>query len=138
MSVLAMILIGLAGGALPAALIGGFFTFRVNRATAVKIIAETSKAQEETRQIARNVAVIEAEKAILLADRRAEQAEKECTRCWTRVDEVVESLDAVIVAMSAIMARVEPNNGHDVTVTMTRNEIATVRAAVREARRHLN
>jgi hypothetical protein len=129
-SVFAAILIGLAGGALPAALITGFFTFRVNRATAMKVMSEATEVSKRT-------AVAEADAALKFADRRISGLEEDCDKCHQRLDGVTKSLDAVIEAVAVLMARVRPSNGHEVTITVTGTELAAVRGAVREARRHL-
>lgn len=127
MSTFAAILIGLAGGALPAALVAGFFTFRVNRATAVKIVAEAQAVSKRT-------ALAEAEAALEFSNRRFSALEQDCTKCNDRLDGARRSIDALIEAVDALMARVQPTNGHEVTITVTGAEVATVRGAVREAR----
>lgn len=137
MTVLSAILIGLATGALPSALITGFFMFRVNRAVALKTNAEADKAGAEASQIKSSTALSEAKAALELAAGRYATLDKDCKSCQRRLDGIRSAMEAVIEAVDAIMSRVTPSNGDEVQVTMTGPEIVKVRAAVRQARRHL-
>lgn len=131
MNGLATILMALGGGSLLGSLITAAATFRVNRASSVKILAEAGEVSKRT-------ALAEAEKALVFSDGRYSKLEADYTRCSTRLDSVHGTLEALVEAVDAIVARVHPVNGHEVTVTVTASEIGTVRSAVREARRHLN
>jgi GTP-sensing pleiotropic transcriptional regulator CodY len=131
MNGLATLLMALGGGSLLGSIITAVATFRVNRASSVKILAEAGEVSKRT-------ALAEAEKALLFSDGRYAKLEQDYTRCSTRLDGVQGTLEALLEAVDAIFARVQPNNGHEVTVTVTGAEIGTVRSAVREARRHLN
>lgn len=130
MNGLATLLMALGGGSLLGSVITAIATFRVNRASSVKILAEAGEVSKRT-------ALAEAEKALTFSDGRYAKLEKDYTRCSTRLDGVFSTLDALIEAVDALIAGVQPNNGHEVTITVTAAEIRTVRSAVREARRHL-
>lgn len=131
MNILSGVLPLLGAGSVIVAIITGAFMFSVNRAQAAKITAET-------QQIARTTAITEAEKALTMADRRCDALEKESGRFSKKLDERTLALENVLEAFDAIMAGVQPAVDEVVTITVTRDEMTAVRAAMRSARSHLN
>lgn len=65
----------------------------------------------------------------------------ECRRVQRELElelrEVRASVEPLLRAFDALMSRVVPSNGHEVSVMMTRVEIDAVRAAMSETRSHL-
>ena len=121
--------------------------------------AEAARAQSEQEKATAEAKKAEAERIALLAEverkayaaaeesanRRYAALEEDYDRCRGDVAELRHdnaelrsAVEPLIEAIAAIMARVTPSNGTDVNLTVTGAEIATVRTAVREARRHLN
>jgi hypothetical protein len=118
---------------------------RGRKAEAGRVEAETEakKAEAKKTEADRLALLAEVERkayasAEAAADRRYGNLEKDYEKCRAGLQELKDSVGPLIDAIEAIMARVVPLNGHDVTVTVTGAEIATVRAAIREGRRHLN
>ncbi|WP_159234779.1 hypothetical protein [Mycolicibacterium vanbaalenii] len=81
MSVTGTILLALAGSAIPSSLIAGFFMFKVNRATATKVIVEAE-------EISRRTALAEAKAALEFSTDRFRNLEgdflkvkKDCSSC---------------------------------------------------------
>lgn len=65
-------------GSIATVVIGGLFAFRVNRATATRIITET-------QQIAKNTALSEAQAAIEFSHRALEAVKDQCEDCQERL-----------------------------------------------------
>jgi septal ring factor EnvC (AmiA/AmiB activator) len=66
--------------------IGGLFAFRVNRATATRIITET-------QQIAKNTALSEAKAAIEFSHKALESVKEQCDDCRERLAETAQRLE---------------------------------------------
>lgn len=125
MNYVVAIFISAGGASVIGAIIGALATFRVNRASSVKLLVES-------QQIAQKTALESAAESYTMLHRDYE-------RCNIRLDDVRRTLEPLIEAVDAMISRMAAVNGRDeVTVTVTPGEIATVRGALREARRHLN
>lgn len=86
MNVVATVLLALATGTLPSAAIAGFFMFRVNRATATKVLAEAE-------DISKKTALSQAEAALKFSDVRFtnlekdyQKVEKSCNSCLQKLE----------------------------------------------------
>lgn len=80
-----MVLLALAGGTVPSAAIAGFFMFRVNRATAVKVLAEAEDVSKQT-------AINEARAAIGFAHDAYESVKRDCNDCKDRLAKAEERM----------------------------------------------
>lgn len=86
MNVLATILIALATGTLPSAAVAGFFMFKVNRATAVKVLAEA-------RDVSHKTSLAEAEKLVEFNNQRFQALKESCDSCLSKLERM-EARDA--------------------------------------------
>lgn len=149
---LVVIILGAAGGT------GGwaFLQFVLNRrgvqaeAGRVEAEAELKRQEVEKAKQEREAALKELErKAYLWSEEAATRRFKDLTddyeRCRTEVakvrndgNEMRLSIAALVEALDAIMSRVIPKNGDDVLVTVSSDEISTIRSALRDTRRHLH
>lgn len=146
-----MLLIAFVGGAGGNAAWKGITNRRGVKAEAGRTEAEAEVAREEAQKKAaeRKSLLSDVERAGYAASARAAderyQALKEdyieCRRVQAQtlveLREVRASVEPMLRAFDALMARVIPTNGSEVTVTMTKVEIDTVRAAMSETRSHL-
>src|SRR6184192_144289 len=112
MNYLVAIFISAGGASIVGAIIGAVATFRVNRASSVKLLAES-------QQIAQKTALESAAEAYSILHREFE-------RCNTRLDDVRATLEPLIEAVDAMIARIAPVDDQAVTVTVTPAEVATV------------
>lgn len=96
-----------------AAIMGGLFLLNKNQADAAAALAQGSTA--------------------LVGGIRTE-----LEACQTGLGELRIATEKMADAFDSIMARAQPVNGHEVTVTVTKVEAAAVRAAIQEARKHLH
>lgn len=78
MTVLSMVLLALAGGTVPSAAIAGFFMFKVNRATAIKVLAEAE-------DVSKTTAIAEARAAIDFAHEAYQAVKRDCDDCKKRL-----------------------------------------------------
>lgn len=124
MNQLVTILVSSGGASILGALIAAAAMVSVNRSNAAKLLAEAQQVSQKT--------------ALDSVNASNKRLEADCQRCNDRLDAMRRSVEPLIDAMGAIVARVTPVNGHEVQVTMTGLEIATVRTGLQEARRHLS
>lgn len=114
--------------------------------------AEAGRLEAETEARKMDAAKTEAERLALLAeverkayaaaeasaDKRYSTLERDYERCAVRLDSLRDAVGPLLDAIVAIMAGVQPPIGHEVTITVTSEEVATVLKCVRESRQHLN
>lgn len=127
----------------------GVLQFVLNRvgrkAEAARQMADTERIREDakTRATERLALVAEMERKAYdkgqeAADKRYGELKTDYADCRRGLNELRVATEALIDAIDAIIARAQPLNGEGVTVTVTREEITSVRAAIRSARSHLN
>lgn len=118
MNVLGTILISLAAGALPTALITGFFMFKVNRAQATKLLAEAEN-------VSRNTALDEAKAAVEFSHKAFESVKEQCLACQERLSLTEERLQRSEQRMHLSEERMLESERRE------RRVLATLRAIVR-------
>lgn len=118
-------------GSIIAALVGGAFMFKVNRAQATQIT-------ETARSMAKSTALAEADKMIEYANLRYDALHDDYRRCNSRLNTAVKATDAVIEVVEILTAHAVPSeSGEEFTITVSKDEIARIRTATRDARRSL-
>jgi hypothetical protein len=114
--------------------------------------AEAGRLEAETEAKKKEAAKTEAERLALLseverkayaaaemsADKRYSTLERDYDRCTVALNELRNVIEPVLDAIDVIMAGIQPSIGDDVTITVTKADIITVRGSLRTARRHLN
>lgn len=114
--------------------------------------AEAGRLEAETEARKMDAAKTEAERLALLAeverkayaaaeasaDKRYATLERDYERCAAELFELRNVIEPVLDAIDVIMTGIQPSIGDDVTITVTKADIITVRGSLRTARRHLN
>lgn len=132
MSWLSLLLPGLGIGSVLGSVIVSLFGFKVNRASAMKIMAEG-------RQIDSKTALDEAEKSVSFIKERFAFLEEEYKKNTERLDRRTTALMKVIDAIDIITSRVrfDAADHDEATIKVTRQEADLIERSVQEARRNL-
>lgn len=122
------------------------FTGRTGRkAESGRIVAETEKLREESKKLRtdREALIADVQREAYAAakqtyEERYQFISDDYGKCRDGLNELRLATESVIDAFDVIISKAQPVNGDEVTITVTRAEIAGVRATMRSARSHLN